>query len=114
MMSLHNADSSTCDNSPRLESGGFSGNAAPSGVRWLLKAMPWPGTFKNILSGIDITISEIPAERTHMRTYRQRLLHYLATFETLLRGEARVHSDDLMSSVCSFGFKDVEERAPGG
>src|SRR2546421_867648 len=28
---------------------GFSGNAAPIGVRWLLKAMPWPCAFENIL-----------------------------------------------------------------
>ncbi len=49
-----------------------------------------------------------------MGTHRKRLLHDLPTLETLLGGEARVDSHDLMSSILSFGFKDIEERAPTG
>ncbi len=45
---------------------------------------------------------------------RQTLLHNLATSIALLRGEARVYSYHLMSSVSSFGFKDIEKRTPGG
>ena len=80
---------------------GFSGNAAPSGVRWLLKAMPWPCKFENILSGVDITVSDIPTERTDMGSHRQRFLHDLPTVVALLRGETRVHSDHLMTSSLS-------------
>ena len=48
-----------------------------------------------------------------MRANREGLLNKLPTVATCLCGEARVDSDDLMSSVCSFGFKDSQERAPG-
>src|SRR5215813_5960335 len=74
--------------------------------------MPWPCHFENILGGIDITVSNVPTERTDMGAYRQRFLHHLSTLVTFLRGESRVHSYDLMSSTCSLGFKNVEERAP--
>ncbi len=47
-----------------------------------------------------------------MRANRERLLHKLPTVAACLRGIAGVHSDDLMSSTCSLGFKDVEELAP--
>src|SRR6266487_4760706 len=93
---------------------GFSGNAAPIGVRWLLKAMPWPCTFQNILSGIDITVCHIATERTDMGTHRQRFLHDLATFETLLRCEARIHSYHCVTSSFSLFTEDVEECAPTG
>jgi hypothetical protein len=76
--------------------------------------MPWPGTSQNILGGIDITISDIPTERTQMRTDRQGFLHDLATSAALLRGEARIDSDHLMPSTCSLDFKDSEKRAPTG
>jgi len=49
-----------------------------------------------------------------MGSYRQRFLHNLTTFVALLRGVAGVHSNDLMSSTCSLGFKNVEECAPTG
>ncbi len=91
---------------------GFSGNAAPIGVRWLLKAVPRPCEFEDILGGIDITVSNVPTERTDMGSYRQRFLHNLSTLVAFLRGETRVHSDDLMSSTLSLNFKDSEERAP--
>src|SRR6266571_7219181 len=93
---------------------GFSGNAAPIGVRWLLKAMPWPGKLENILSGIDITVCHIATARTDMGSDRQTLLDDLPTLVAFLRGETRVHSDDLMSSTLSLDFKYVEERAPRG
>ena len=48
-----------------------------------------------------------------MCSYRQRLLDNLTTPETLLRGVAGVHSNDLMPSTLSLGSEDVEERAPG-
>src|SRR5947207_13002406 len=73
--------------------------------------MPWPCHFENILGGIDITVSNVPTERADMGSYRQRFLHNLSTLVTFLRGETRVHSYDLMSSTCSLGFKNVEERA---
>src|SRR6266496_2572557 len=50
---------------------GFSGNAAPIGVRWLLKAMPWPGKLENILCGIGITVCHIATARTDMGSDRQ-------------------------------------------
>jgi len=89
---------------------GFSGNAAPIGVRWLLKAVPRPCSFQNILGGIDISIRHIAAERTHMGPYRQTLLYNFSALVTLLIGEMRVHSDHLMSSSCGLIFKDVEKR----
>ncbi len=49
-----------------------------------------------------------------MGTYRQTLLYNFSTPVTLLTGETRVHSDDLMISSCSLIFKDVEERTPRG
>src|SRR5712692_5718777 len=76
--------------------------------------MPWPCTFQDILSGIDVTIGDIPTERTHMSPDRQTLLHDLTTVVALLRGEAWVHSYHLMTSSCSLLFKDVEECAPTG
>src|SRR6266852_9850008 len=93
---------------------GFSGNAAPIGVRELLKAMPWPCTCEDILGGIGITISDRPAERTHMSPYRQTLVHDLTACVALLRGEARIHSDHLMTSSSSLLFKDSEKCAPTG
>src|SRR5712691_84469 len=98
----------------RRKRGGFSGNAAPIGVRELLKAMPWPCTFQNILSGVHITISDIPAERTHMSTYRQTLLHDLTAGVAFLTGEARIDSYHLMTSSRSLLFKDIKECAPTG
>ena len=91
---------------------GFSGNAAPSGVRWLLMAVPQPCTFENILGGIHITVGYIATERTNMGSYRQTLLYDLATVVALLRGEARIDSYHPMTSSCSLFFKDVEECAP--
>src|SRR5207344_1879531 len=76
--------------------------------------MPWPCTLKNILSGIDITVCHIATERTDMGTHRQRFLHALATFEALLRGEARVHSYHCVPSSLSLFTQDVEECAPTG
>src|SRR6266516_5081660 len=93
---------------------GFSGNAAPIGVRWLLKAMPWPCTFENILSGIDITICHIATERTNMGTDRQTLLHDLSALVTLLASETGTHSNHLMTSSCSLIFKNVEKCTPTG
>ncbi len=49
-----------------------------------------------------------------MRTNTEGLLNKFPTVATCLCGEARVHSDHLMSSVSSFGFKNVEKRAPTG
>ena len=49
-----------------------------------------------------------------MGTHRERFLYDLATFEALLRGKVRVHSNHLMTSSCSLLFKDVEECAPTG
>ncbi len=49
-----------------------------------------------------------------MGTNAQALLNTFATVATGLCGGARIDSDHLMSSIFSFGFKDVEKRAPGG
>ncbi len=49
-----------------------------------------------------------------MGTHRERFLHDFATLVAFLAGEARIDSHDLMSSICSFGFKDGEKRAPTG
>jgi len=49
-----------------------------------------------------------------MGTHRKRFLHDLPTLVAFLRGETRVHSDHLMSSTFSLGFKDSEECTPGG
>ncbi len=49
-----------------------------------------------------------------MGTDREAFLHDLPTLVTLLTSEARVHSNNLMSSTCSLGSEDVEERAPTG
>src|SRR2546421_9218754 len=76
--------------------------------------MPWPCTCENILGGVDITVSDRPAERTDMSSHRQRFLHNLTALVAVLRGETRVHSDDLMSSTLSLHFKNVEKRAPTG
>ncbi len=93
---------------------GFSGNAAPTGVRSLLKAMPWPCTFEDILGSIDITVGYRATERTDMGSYRQTLLDDLTTREALLRGEARIDSYHPMTSSLSLFFEDVEECAPTG
>ncbi len=47
-----------------------------------------------------------------MGSYRQTLLHDFPTCVAFLRGEARVHSDYLMTSSCSLLFKNSEECAP--
>src|SRR6266852_3759933 len=94
--------------------GGFSGNAAPIGVRSRLKAMPWPSNFEYILSSVDISILNVATERTDMRTDAQRLVDNLPTPIAFLRGVAGVHSDYLMSSTLSLGSEDVEECTPGG
>src|SRR2546421_6409299 len=49
-----------------------------------------------------------------MGTYRQALLYNLPTLVTLLTGETRVHSNNLMTSSCGLILKDVEECAPRG
>ena len=49
-----------------------------------------------------------------MRPYTERLVNQFPTVAACLGGEARIDSDHSMSSILSFGFKDVEERAPGG
>ena len=49
-----------------------------------------------------------------MGTYRQALLYNLPTLMTLLTGETRVHSNNLMTSSCGLLLKDVEECAPRG
>ena len=76
--------------------------------------MSWPCTFEDILGGVDITISDIPAERTHMSTYRQALVHDLTACVSFLRGEARIDSDHSMTSSSSLLFKDIEKCAPTG
>lgn len=43
-----------------------------------------------------------------MGSHRQRLLDHLPTLVTLLRGEARIDSNDLMTSSCSLILKDDE------
>ena len=64
--------------------------------------------------GIDITVGHIATERTDMGTHRQTLLDDLATFEALLRCEALVHSNHLMTSSLSLFTQDVEKCAPTG
>ena len=76
--------------------------------------MPWPSDFENILGGVDIAIFNVATLRTEMRPDRKRLLDDLPTPRAFLRGEAGVHSNDLMSSTLSLGSEEVEERAPGG
>ncbi len=76
--------------------------------------MPWPCNFEYILGGVDITIFNVATGWTDMRTDAQGLLDDLTTPIAFLRGIARVHSDHLMSSTCSLGFEDIEERAPRG
>ncbi len=49
-----------------------------------------------------------------MGTYRQRFLYNFATLVTLLACEARVDSNDLMTSSLSLIFKNIEKRAPAG
>jgi len=49
-----------------------------------------------------------------MRPHTERLVNQFPTVAAGLSGEARIDSDHSMSSILSFGFKDVEERAPGG
>ena len=49
-----------------------------------------------------------------MRPHTERLVDQFPTVAAGLSGEARIDSDHSMSSIFSFGFKDVEERAPGG
>ena len=49
-----------------------------------------------------------------MSANRERLLNQLPTVATCLCREARVDSDDLMTSSCSLLFKDSEKRAPTG
>src|SRR5437868_15527155 len=49
-----------------------------------------------------------------MGSHRQRLLDNLPTGVALLRGEARINSNDLMTSSCSLILKDVEECTPRG
>src|SRR6266566_719275 len=96
------------------KAGGFSGNAAPIGVRLRLKAVPLPGNFQDILGGVDISILNVATARADMRTDAQRLLDNLPTPIAFLRGVAGVHSDHLMSSTLSLGSEDVEECTPGG
>src|SRR6266849_3922407 len=74
--------------------------------------MPWPCTFENILSGVDITVSKVSTDRTKMGSHRQRFLHHLATFEELLLGEARVDSYHCVPSSLSLFTQDSEKRAP--
>src|SRR5947209_5834967 len=76
--------------------------------------MPWPCTLENILGGIDITVSHIATERTHMGTDGQGLLDDLPAVETLLGGEGRIDSKDLMTGSFSLLLKNVEEGAPTG
>jgi hypothetical protein len=47
-----------------------------------------------------------------MGTNRQGFLDHLTALETFLRSEAWVHSNNLMSSISSFGRKDSEELSP--
>ncbi len=49
-----------------------------------------------------------------MSSYRQALLYDLSTLVTLLAGETRVHSYDLVPSTCSLCTENIEERAPAG
>ena len=49
-----------------------------------------------------------------MGSHRQRLLDNLPTLVALLRGEARIDSNDLMTSSCGLLLKDVEECTPRG
>src|SRR2546421_8770702 len=49
-----------------------------------------------------------------MGSHRQRLVDHLPTRVALLRGEARIDSNDLMTSSCSLLLKDVEECTPRG
>ena len=49
-----------------------------------------------------------------MGAHRQRLLYHLPTLVALLRGEARIDSNDLMTSSCGLLLKDVEECTPRG
>jgi len=49
-----------------------------------------------------------------MRPHTERLVNQFPTVAAGLSGEARIDSDHSMSSILSFGFKDIEERAPGG
>jgi hypothetical protein len=49
-----------------------------------------------------------------MGPHTQTLLDECATLVACLCGEARTHSNHLMSGTCSLGFKDSEKRAPRG
>src|SRR5258708_12717716 len=49
-----------------------------------------------------------------MGSYRQTLLYDLPRFVTLLAGETRVHSYDLMPSTWSLGTENIEKCAPTG
>ena len=49
-----------------------------------------------------------------MGSHTEGLLNKLPALATCLCGEARVDSYDLMSSVLSFGLKDIEKCAPTG
>ncbi len=49
-----------------------------------------------------------------MGTHRERFLDDFSTPVAFLAGESRINSHDLMSSIRSFGFKDVKKRAPTG
>ena len=49
-----------------------------------------------------------------MGAHRQRLLDHLPTLVALLRGEARIDSNDLMTSSCGLILKDVEKCTPRG
>lgn len=49
-----------------------------------------------------------------MGSYRQTLLNDFPTLVTLLAGETRVHSYDLMPSTCSLCTENIEKRAPTG
>ena len=49
-----------------------------------------------------------------MRTNRQAFLNQFPALGTVLCGEARIDSNDLMSSVCRFDGEYVEKRAPTG
>src|SRR6266700_703736 len=68
---------------------GFSGNAAPIGVRCLLKAMPWPGKLENILCGIGITVCHIATARTDMGSDRQTFVGKTITSPLLTHKIAR-------------------------
>ena len=49
-----------------------------------------------------------------MRTNRERLVNQFSAVATCLGGETWVHSDHLMSSTRSLGFKDFKELTPRG